>query len=85
MAQYFARMGYVTANINYRLLANSNCTGVNPSANCIAAARAGAPSVQAPGGGPSSGGASQRDNRRRTVRRATVACSHRAATVGGGA
>jgi acetyl esterase/lipase len=41
MAQYYAQLGYVTANINYRLLATGICTGNSPGAACKAAARAG--------------------------------------------
>jgi acetyl esterase/lipase len=41
MAEDFARYGYVTAEINYRLLASGTCTGVNSSASCENAALAG--------------------------------------------
>jgi hypothetical protein len=41
LAQRFARMGYVTAMINYRLLASGVCTGVNSSESCRNAAIAG--------------------------------------------
>jgi para-nitrobenzyl esterase len=41
MAQYYAKRGYVTAMINYRLLAGGICTGVNSSASCRTAAIAG--------------------------------------------
>ena len=38
LAQRFAKMGYVTAMINYRLLASGSCTGVNSSASCLTVA-----------------------------------------------
>jgi len=41
LAQRFARMGYVTAMINYRLLASGSCTGVSSSASCRNAAISG--------------------------------------------
>jgi acetyl esterase/lipase len=41
LAQRFAKMGYVTAMINYRLLASGSCTGVNSSASCRNAAISG--------------------------------------------
>jgi acetyl esterase/lipase len=41
MAQYYAKRGYVTAMINYRLLASGSCTGVNSSASCRNAAISG--------------------------------------------
>lgn len=41
MAQHYATLGYVTANINYRLLASGACTGNSPNASCKAAAQAG--------------------------------------------
>jgi para-nitrobenzyl esterase len=41
MAQYYAKRGYVTAMINYRLLASGTCTGNNPTESCRAAATAG--------------------------------------------
>ena len=41
MTQYYAKRGYVTAMINYRLLASGTCTGVNPNDACRKAAIAG--------------------------------------------
>jgi para-nitrobenzyl esterase len=41
MAHTYAKRGYVTANINYRLLASGVCTGVASNAQCQNAALAG--------------------------------------------
>jgi dipeptidyl aminopeptidase/acylaminoacyl peptidase len=37
-AMNFAKLGYVTVSINYRLLAPSGCTGSNSASGCIVAA-----------------------------------------------
>jgi len=40
LARLFARLGYVTVSINYRLLAASGCSGSNTRADCTSAALA---------------------------------------------
>ena len=47
LANTFAKLGYVSASINYRLLATSPCSGSNVSANCITAAMAAQHDAQA--------------------------------------
>ena len=47
LASTFAKLGYVSASINYRLLATSPCSGSNVSANCITAAMAAQHDAQA--------------------------------------
>ncbi len=47
LATTFAKLGYVSASINYRLLATSPCSGSNVSANCITAAMAAQHDAQA--------------------------------------
>ncbi len=47
LAKEFARKGYVTASINYRLLAPGGCTGANITAECYNAAVEGTHDAQA--------------------------------------
>ncbi len=47
LANNFAKQGYVTASINYRLLATTACSGSNVSQNCIVAAMAAQHDAQA--------------------------------------
>lgn len=47
LAKKFARMGYVTASINYRLLVPGGCTGANVTAACYDAAVEGTHDAQA--------------------------------------
>jgi acetyl esterase/lipase len=47
LAKKFARMGYVTASINYRLLAPGGCTGANVTPQCYSAAIEGGHDAQA--------------------------------------
>ena len=47
LATTFAKLGYVTASINYRLLATSACSGSNVTQNCVVAAMAAQHDAQA--------------------------------------
>ncbi len=47
LANTFAKLGYVTASINYRLLATSACSGSTVTPNCITAAMAAQHDAQA--------------------------------------
>ncbi len=47
LATNFAKLGYVTASINYRLLATSACSGSNVTQNCVVAAMAAQHDAQA--------------------------------------
>jgi predicted esterase len=47
LATTFAKQGYVTASINYRLLATTACSGSNVSQNCVVAAMAAQHDAQA--------------------------------------